>query len=196
MSVSKIKIFSFTMALSIGSGVFLMGCSSSDPDSSEPVQSQTTGGDSMDDMNEENMAGSLVTEFDGSWQSDCIEYRLFDIPEEDQPGGYVHRTLTIDSSAGTYSERRQIFTDMDCATEDPDRPATGVSGQIVFDGTTMTSSGLEATIVRYTDNGAADLVGLLYREDNVLYRELRESTLIEDIVPTELGLSNPWRLVL
>jgi len=61
----------------------------------------------------------------------------------------------------------------------------------------VANSGLEATVVRYVSSVGTgpDSIGLLYRENDGLYRELNPSTLIEDIVPTDLNLSNPWQLV-
>jgi len=50
-------------------------------------------------------------------------------------------------------------------------------------------------VVRYFNGSGPDLTGLLFREGDLLYREDRQGTLIEDIVPTELALLFPWQLV-
>jgi len=40
-----------------------------------------------------------------------------------------------------------------------------------------------------------DLVGLLYRDGDILYRDGRSSGIIDESILTELYLSFPWRLV-
>ncbi len=188
-----------TIALSVVTCVLLVGCSSSGTDSNgEQVDSQSTESGTTDaGTGSETTNGSVTADFDGTWRTDCFENTVFGLPEDSQPDGYVQRSLTIDSTASARSETRQIYTDAQCTIEDPDEPAVGGSGDILFEGVVTTSTGLEATVVRYVGNGSnPDLIGLLYREDNVLFRELRQSTaIIEDEVPTNLSLSVPWRLV-
>jgi len=66
----------------------------------------------------------------------------------------------------------------------------------MFDGITTTSSSLVATVIRYFSKGTSpDTVGLLYRDGDILYRDLSQTTLIEDIVPSDVNLSYPWYLV-
>ena len=198
------KFVSRTMALSLVAGVLLAGCSSNDSDSTaEPVETQSTdtgetGTETTDSGNTDTgNTDTMTTDFDGTWRSECMENRLFDVDEEDQPGGYVQSTLTIHSVSESYSERTLLYTDSQCTLEDPDDATLrGSSGEIIFDGVTTTSSGMVTTVVRYNPNGTSPAtVGLLYRDGDILYRDLIQSTLIEDIVPTTLSLSNPWRLI-
>lgn len=137
-----------------------------------------------------------IAEFDGTWRADCFENRIFMVPEEAQPDGYTQTTLTIDSGTNAYSESRQIYLDSQCILEDPDSNARVQSGDILFEGILTTDTGLEATLVLYFNKGTVpDLTGLLYREGDILYRDVRQSTVIEDGVPGVLSLSNPWQLV-
>lgn len=139
--------------------------------------------------------GTVTAEFDGTWRSECAENRLFDVPEEDQPEGYVQTILTIDSSTNSYSRSTIVYFGDDCRTIDTGQNGRGSSGDLAFEGVTTTRSGLEATVVRYTPRGTApEEVGLLYREGDVLYQDVINSTLIEDVVPTDVSLSHPWRL--
>ena len=204
MHVAKMKFVSRTMAFGLIAGVLLAGCSSNDSDSTaEPVGTQSA--ETTDAGSETGETGTtdtgntdtMTTDFDGTWRSECKENRLIDVDEEDQPDGFVQSTLTIDSVSESYSERTLLYTDSQCTLEDPeDATLRGSSGEIIFDGVTTTSSGMVATVVRYNPNGTSPAtVGLLYRDGDILYRDLIQSTLIEDIVPSTLSLSNPWRLV-
>lgn len=177
MSTAKLNVVSRTsarMGLCIIAGVLIASCSATGP------------GDRQ-----------INPKFDGTWLGECYENRIFMVPEEDQPEGYVRSTLVIDSSTNSYSTTRRVYVDSQCLVENPDANNNTVSGDIAFDGVTTTRSGLEATVVRYFNDGTVpDLIGLLYRDGNVLYRDLRQSTLIEDIVPDQLSFSTPWQLVL
>jgi len=183
MSARKMNVVLRTMALSIIFAVLLVACSTSEsPSRGEQVKPQPT--------------GSETTKFDGSWRTDCFKDRLFNVPEDAQPDGYVQTTLNIDSTTKTYSNNRRKYTDSQCTIANPDDAGRIQSGKFRFDGVTTTISGLEATIVRYFFNGTvSDLIGLLYRDGDILYVEQRESTLIEDIVPNQLSLGVAWRLV-
>jgi len=201
MLLKKMNVVSRTMALVLLSGFFLVGCGSDGADTStELVETQSTDSETTDDSTgtetADNTAEPVIADFDGTWRAGCFAVRSFMEPEEDQPNGYSQTTLSIDSKASTYSTTMRLYTDSQCMAENPDLAAIQRSGEILFDGVTTTSSGLEATVARYFSAGSSpDLIGLLYREDDVLYRELRQSTLIEDIAPTDLNLSNPWQLV-
>ena len=218
MNKSNPGFVSSALALSLATVVLLAGCGSNGSDSNGeqvgPTESETSGdtagpettGDSAGSETAGDSTGTgatdgsgevVTTEFDGTWRSDCSKFGVVGVPEEDQPDEYAASTLTIDSSTKSYSRAVLLFTDPECTKENPDDP-TGPrsSGEFVFDGTVTTNSGLEATVVRYFSSGTSpDLVGLLYRDGDLLYRELRQSTLIEDIAPTELALSSPLRLV-
>gem|GEM_PF-3613743 len=179
------------MVVCIAGSGYVTGCSSNgddpEPQAADPDSDGVPSGD-------DQPIGAGVAAFDGTWLSACRESGTFGASPEDEPEQYARSTLVIDSGAGTYSDRMRLYTDPGCSTEDPSAAGPRSSGRIEFDGTTTTSSGLEAAVVRYTSDGTSpDLVGLLYRDGDVLYRERRESTLIEDVVPTELALSNPWR---
>jgi len=195
MSVAEVKFVMRSMALSIVTGIFAIGCGSgsSDADGNQ-AGTQTEGADGG--QAEPETAGSSPSDFDGLWRTDCVAQTVFGVPEDSQPEGYLSRTLTLDSATKTYSTTTQMYTDSQCTVEDPNNAAITVSGEILFDGTVTTSSGLEASVVRYFNNGTSpDLIGLLYRDGDTLYRELRQSTLIENEVPSELSLSVAWRLV-
>ena len=210
MNTTKMTFFSRTLAVSLITGVCLAGCGSSgsDPDE-EPIDTQTTetettGTGSADSGNtdtasETTESGSQVTQFDGTWRANCIEKRVFMANEEDQPGGSAQRMLTINSGDGTYTTSEQDYTDSECMVADPEDPVDtsgAVTGKIRFDGVITTSSGMEASVVYYDNGSSPELSGLLYRDGDVLYRELRdESTLIEDDVPVGLALGDPWQLV-
>jgi len=160
-------------ALSLIASVLLVGCSSSgSEEKEEPVVTAT-----------------VNATFDGTWRSDCFKQFVDNIPEEDQPDGYIQRTLTIDSATNAYSTTPNVYTDSQCMLEDPEH-------KIKFDGIVTTSSGMDATVARYySDKDSPDLVGLLYRDGDILYREAGQSGVIDDSIPTALDLSNPWRLV-
>ena len=198
MNATDIKISLHTLALSLGTGLFLAGCGSSGSDSNdELLETQSTVPESTGTSSVTTDPGSRNAGFDGTWGAECMENRAFLVPEEDQPGGYVQRTLTIDSSEGSYTELTLLYTDLQCTVEDPnDATLTGSSGDIVFDSLVTTSTGMEATVVRYLSSGSSpDLIGLLYRDGDILYRDVRQSTLLEDVAPVELSLSNRWRLI-
>lgn len=199
MYATKMNFVSRAMALSLIAGVLLAGCSSNDPDSTaDPVETQSAEiTDAGTGTTDNGTTNTMTTDFAGTWRNECREHRLIDVDEEDQPGGYVQSTLTLDSTNNTYSERILLYTDSQCTLEDPDKPIlSGSSGEFIFDGVTTTSSGMEATIVRYNTGGTnPEMIGLLYRDGDVLYRDLSDLTLILDIVPKALDLSNPWRLV-
>ena len=198
MNTTQMKFVLCTMALSHIAGFFLAGCGSDSSDSNEELtEIQSAGSETTGTLSETTGSGSQITAFDGTWGAECMENRLFMVAEEDQPGGYVQRTLTIDSSNSSYSELTLLYTDLQCTIEDPDDATlAGSAGDIRFDGLITSNSGMVATVVRYFNNGSSpDLVGLLYRDGDVLYRDVSQSTLIENVVPVELSLSNPWRLI-
>ena len=198
MNTTQMKFVLCTMALSHIAGFFLAGCGSDSSDSNEELtEIQSAGSETTGTLSETTGSGSQITAFDGTWGAECMENRAFLVPEEDQPGGYVQRTLTIDSSEGSYTELTLLYTDLQCTVEDPnDATLTGSSGDIVFDSLVTTSTGMEATVVRYLSSGSSpDLIGLLYRDGDILYRDVRQSTLLEDVAPVELSLSNRWRLI-
>ncbi len=169
-----------TTLLSLTISAFLTGC----------------GSDVNDELSEIQSTGIDGIEFNGIWLSRCFEREVFMAAEEDQPDGYTQTSLTIDSSTRSYAQRTMVYTDSQCAIEDAENPISlRSSGEIDFRGLTTTNSGLDATIVRYISNSSSpDLTGLLYREGDILYRESRQSTLLEDTIPDELSLSNPWQL--
>lgn len=199
MSVSKLNIGSFTKIVWLITGVFLAGCSSSDPEPmGEQVTPQTTDSENDPVMPQSTGLGTGLEneKFDGSWRADCFKDSLFGVPEEAQPDGYMQKTLTINSSTNSYSLVTLFYTDSQCVIDNADAKPGDVSGDIRFDGLSTTRSGLEATVVYYFNNGTSpDVTGLLYRDGDILYLEERGSTLIEDIVPDKLSLSVPWRLV-
>jgi len=183
MSASKVTTYLLKVIFSLISSLLLAGCGSSGSNSEkDPVSPQTA---------ELGTAG-----FDGSWSAGCFKDSLIGVPEADQPDGYIQRTLTIDSSAKSYSESTLRYKDSQCTEENTDAKVISVSGDIAFDGLTTTRSGLEATIVRYFNNGTSpDYIGLLYRDGDVLYRDQGPGTVIEDKVPDQLILQVPWQLV-
>lgn len=140
-------------------------------------------------------SSSTTTEFDGTWVGGCNERFTIGAPEEDQPEGYVQGTLTIDSSTNTYSEVHQPYSDAECTSRDRDTRVWDVSGEVVFDGLSTTREGLEATVARYSPSGSSPAtVGLLYREGDVLYRDVNLSSVIEDRVPDNVATKYPWTL--
>ena len=179
-------------ALSLIASVLLVGCSSSgSEENGEPVVPQSTDTETTDEP-----TATVNTTFDGTWRSDCAEYRFDNIPEESQPGKFIRRTLTIDSATNVYSSTGHLYTDSQCMLENPEHNVVVFTGEIKFDGIVTTSSGMDATVARYySDHDIPDLVGLLYRDGDILYREARPSGIIDDSIPTALNLSNPWRLV-
>ena len=196
--------------LSLIASVLLVGCSSSgseeneEPVSPQTTDTETTGGDAGEENTDESTNNETTDDstatvnaaFDGTWRSDCAELRFDNIPEDSQPGTFIQRTLTIDSATNAYSTTRNNYTDSQCMLEDPEETVFVFTGEIKFDGIVTTSSGMDATVARYfSDDDTPDVVGLLYRDGDILYREAAQSGVIDDSVPTELNLSMPWRLV-
>ena len=169
--------------LGLLTGLFMTGCESENNESESsqnPIQTNEV----------------VTDEFDGTWRANCFARRIFNVPEENQPDGFAQSALTIDSVTGIFSISTITYTDSQCRIRDSAVNERNNSGTFMFDGVTTTSSGLEATVIRYDYNGSLpDRVGLLYRQDDVLYRDSNSTTLIEDIVPNRLALNNGWQLV-
>ena len=184
-----------TIAVILIAGVFVTGCGSSDSNSGSE-QSVTESDDSAADDETGDQAAALAN-FDGMWQTECSEFRVFGEPENAPPEGYVQVVLSLDSATSTYSRATRRYTDEQCVIEDTSVNTGVASGQIRAEGVVTTTTGLEATMVRYnSDDPSREILGLLYRDGDTLYRESRQSTVIEPgVVPTELALSSPLRLV-
>jgi len=186
-------------ALSLIASVLLVGCSSSgseEPETNGGATGEEMADDSTSNETTDDSTASVNAAFNGTWRTDCAEQRFDNIPEENQPGVFIQRTLTIDSATKAFSTTRRDYTDSQCMLEDPEQTVVVFTGEIKFDGVVTTSSGMDATVARYfSDQDIPDVVGLLYRDGDILYREVAQSGIIDDSIPTTLDLSKPWRLV-
>jgi len=183
MFVTKLYLASLKISTALMACVFLVGC--------ELTESE------MQDIQSENQAvGADASRFDGTWRSQCVENQIVGAPEAHQPDGYVQSTLALDSATNSYIFITKKYFGPQCGPVNQGALVREQSGDISFDGLTTTSSGLEATVVRYFNNGTVpDTTGLLYRDGDILYRDLTEGSVIEDIVPTQLAFRYPWQLL-